>query len=158
MEEIKGVTDEVFKVHGIAPRKKIEGVTRVIYEKPNGFNSQINCNEKLENSEEIIDELEADVVAYSEHRLNCKHKDNRNGFSPMFRGREADIRSTAAHNVHANLVRIQEGGTSMLLYGPLVDQYDFKHSGKDKLGLGRWVFMVSRLSEGIKTRIVCGYN
>ena len=91
MEEIKGVTDEVLKLHGIAPGKKGEGVTRAIYENPNGFNSQINRNEKLEKSKEISDELEADVVAYSKHRLKCKHKDNRNGFSQMFRGGEAYI-------------------------------------------------------------------
>ena len=46
----------------------------------------------------------------------------------------------------------------MLLYGPLVDQYDFKQSGKDDTGLGRWVVMVFQGSEGIKTIIVCGYN
>ena len=28
--KIKGVTDEVLEVHGIAPRKKVEGVNRVI--------------------------------------------------------------------------------------------------------------------------------
>ena len=65
------------------------------------------------------------VVAYSEHRLNYKHKDNRNGFSQIIRGGEAEIRSIAAHNVHENVGRVQEGGTSMLLYGPLVYQYDF---------------------------------
>ena len=80
-EEIKGVTDELLKVHGVAPRKKGEGVTIVIYKNPNGFNSQITHNEKLEKAKEIIDDLEADVVAYSERRLNCKHKDNRNRFS-----------------------------------------------------------------------------
>ena len=103
MEEIKRVTDEVLKVHGVATRKKVEGVTRVIYENPNGFNSLVTCNEKLEKAKEIIDELEADVVSYSEHRLNCKHKDNRNGFSQIFRGREANILSIAAHNVHENV-------------------------------------------------------
>ena len=41
---------------------------------------------KIEKAKEIIDELEADVVAYSEHRLNYKHKHNRNRFSQMFRG------------------------------------------------------------------------
>ena len=46
----------------------------------------------------------------------------------------------------------------MLLYGPLVYQYNFKHSVKDDTGLGRWVVMVFQVSEGIKTRIVCGYN
>ena len=38
IEEIKGGTDEVLKVHGIAPRKKGEVVTRGIYENKNGFN------------------------------------------------------------------------------------------------------------------------
>ena len=70
MEEIKGVTDEVLKVHGIAPMKKGQGGIRVIYENPNGFNSRITRNEKLENAKEIIDKLEVDVVAYIEHILN----------------------------------------------------------------------------------------
>ena len=74
----------------------------------------------------------------------------------MFRGGEADIQSIAAHNVHENVGRIQEVGTSMLLYGPLVYQYDFKHSDKDDTGIGRWVLMAFQVSEGIKTRIVCG--
>ena len=46
----------------------------------------------------------------------------------------------------------------MLLYGPLVDQYDLEESGKDDTGISRWVVMVFRGYEGIKTRIVCGYN
>ena len=46
MEEIKGVADEVLKVHGIAPGNKGEGVTRGIYENPNGFNLKITRNEK----------------------------------------------------------------------------------------------------------------
>ena len=83
--------------------------------------------------------MEADVVAYSEHRLNCKHKYHRNGFLHMFRGGESDIQPIAAHNVHENVGRVQEGGTIILLYGPLVYQYNFKHSGKDDTGLVRWV-------------------
>ena len=47
--------------------------------------------------------------------------DNRNGFLHMFRGGEAEILSIAAHNVHENVGGIQEGGTTMILYGPLVD-------------------------------------
>ena len=45
----------------------------------------------------------------------------------------------------------------MLLYGPLVDQYDFEHSGKDDTGLGRWVVIVFQGFEGTKNRIFCGY-
>ena len=133
-------------------------MTRGIYENPNGFNSRINHNEKLEKAKEIFDDLEVDVVAYSEHRLNCNQNDNINVFLHMFRGGEAEIRSIAAHNVHESLGIIQEGGTGMLLYGPLVDQYDFEKSGKDETGLGRWVVMVFQESEEIETRIVCGYN
>ena len=102
--------------------------------------------------------MEADVLAYSENRLKFKHKDNRIGFSHIFSAVEAEIRSIAAHNVHENVGRVQEGGTRMLFYGPLVYQYGFKHSGKDGTGLGRWVVMVFQGSEGIKTKIVCDYN
>ena len=76
----------------------------------------------------------------------------------MFRGGEAEIRSVTGHNVHENIGRTQEGGTSMLLYGPLIEQYDFEQSGKEDTGLGRWVVMVFRCSDGITTRIVTGYN
>ena len=48
MEGIKEVIDEVLKVNRISLGKKGEYVTRVIYENPNGFNSRITCNEKLE--------------------------------------------------------------------------------------------------------------
>ena len=99
IDEIKGVTDELLKVRGTTPGKKGQCVTREIYENPNRFNQQITRNEKLEKAKEIIDDLDGDVVAYSEHRLNFMHKDNRNGFSDMFSCREADIRSRAAHNV-----------------------------------------------------------
>ena len=76
----------------------------------------------------------------------------------MFRGGEAEIRSIAENNVHENVGRIQEGGTGIILYGRLLDQYKFEHSGKDDTGLGIWVVMVFQGSEGIKTRIVYGYN
>ena len=151
--EISGVSDEVLTIHGVGPGKNSDGVTRLIYKNPNGFNSRISNNEKLEKTKEIIDELEADLVAYSEHRLNCKHKDNRNGFSQMFRGGEAEIKTVAVHNANENVDRTQEGGTSLLCYGPLIEQYDFEHSGKDGTGLGRWVVM-----GGMVTRVICGYN
>lgn len=89
-----------------------------------------------------------------------RHKDNKNGFAQMFRGGEAEIRSVAAHNVHESKEagRVQEGGTSLLCYGPLIEQYDFDASGKDESGLGRWVVMVFRGQNGITTRVVSCYN
>ena len=87
-----------------------------------------------------------------------KHKENYNGFSQLFRGGEADIRSVVAHNVHENVGTVQEGGTSMILFRSLIQQFDVDHSGKDDTGLGRWCYMTFCGSEGIKTRVVCGYN
>ena len=62
----------------------------------------------------MVDELEADLVVLSEHRVNCHHKHNRNGFQKMFQGGEADIRAITAHNVHKNVRKYQEGGTALL--------------------------------------------
>ena len=78
-EEIQGISNDLLNVHGIAPGAKPEGVTRLIYENPDGFNTRISGNEKLEKAKELIDEFGADVVAYSEHKINSAHKDNLNG-------------------------------------------------------------------------------
>ena len=76
----------------------------------------------------------------------------------MFKGGEAEVRSVAAHNVHENVGRAQEGGTGLLCFGPLIEQYDYEQSGKDDTGLGRWVVMVFQGADGLVTRVVCSYN
>ena len=42
----------------------------------------------MEKAKDIIDDLEADAVMINEHRMNCSHKDNRNGLSQMLNGEE----------------------------------------------------------------------
>ena len=42
--EALGVSDELLTVHGVAPGPKPEGVTRLIYENPDGFNTRISNN------------------------------------------------------------------------------------------------------------------
>jgi exonuclease III len=144
----------------LVPGSKQEGIVRLIYENLNGLNSRMADNEKLEKAREIIDDLEADIVCYNEHRLNLRHKQNRNGFSQLFRGGEAEIRTIAAHNVHESKEagRIQEGGTAMMVFGPLIEKYDFEESGKDETGLGRLVVMTFRGANGMKTRVLSCYN
>ena len=83
------VSDEVLKIHGIAPMSKGEGVTRLIYENANGISNKLSNNEKVERAKELHDSLEVDIVAYNEHRLNMAHKHNINGFNQLFRGGEA---------------------------------------------------------------------
>jgi hypothetical protein len=82
---------------------------------------------------------------------------NVNGFNQLFKGGEAALQSVVAHNVHENIGRVQEGGTSLLLFGPLTEQLDNDQPGKDKLGLGCWSVMMLR-GDGVRTRVVCGYN
>ncbi len=62
-----------------------------------------------------------------------------------------------AHNVHENVRRIQQGGTSMLLFGHLTEQLDYDETGKDTSGLGRWIVMTLK-GGGVRVRVVCGYN
>ena len=160
MLEASGVTDTVLQVHGVAPGSKQDGVFRLVYENCNGLSNKISGNDKLDKAREINDELEVDVACYNEHRQNLMHKDNRNGFAQLFRGGEAEVRAVAAHNTHEGkeVGKVQEGGTAMVLFGQLIEQYDFEASGREDSGLGRWVVMVFRGENGITTRIVCGYN
>ena len=50
-----------------------------------------------------------------------------------------DVRSVVAHNVHEadNIGRVQEGGTGLLMFGPITEYLDMPASEKDRLGLGR---------------------
>ena len=42
------IAEKLLRVHGIAPGKKPDGVTRIIYENANSFNKRISVNEKVE--------------------------------------------------------------------------------------------------------------
>ncbi len=59
--------------------------------------------------------------------------------------------------MHENVGRIQQGGTGIILFGHLSQQMDSNESGKDPTGLGRWSVMTFQ-GEGVRTRIICGYN
>ena len=56
-EETMEIAEELLRVRGIAPEKKPEVVTRIIYENANSFNTRISGNEKAEKAKEVIDEL-----------------------------------------------------------------------------------------------------
>jgi hypothetical protein len=86
-----------------------------------------------------------------------RHKKNCNGFNTLFKDGEADIRSIVAHNVHKNIGRVQQGGTSLLLFGHLTKQLDQNESGKDEMGLRRWSVMTLQ-GDGVRTRMICRYN
>ncbi len=111
----------------------------------------------MERARQIHNELEVDMVAYCEHQLNMQHRKNVNGFSQLFEGGKAAVQSVVAHNIHENVGRTQQGGTSLLLFGHLTEQLDHDETRKDISGLGRWMVMTLQ-GDGVRTRVVCGYN
>jgi hypothetical protein len=60
-----GITEDVQRIHGILPASKGEGIIRLLYENANGINNRISNNDKVDKAKEMIDELEADVVAFN---------------------------------------------------------------------------------------------
>jgi hypothetical protein len=112
ISEVNKITipEEILQVHGFAPPKKGEGTVRLIYENVNGFSNRLSGNKKVERARQIHNELEVDMAAYCEHRLNMCHKKNVNGFNQLFKGGEAAVQSVVAHNVHENVGRYNKGG------------------------------------------------
>ena len=148
VQELAEVADEVLK-----------GVTRLMHENVDFLQNRIGGNKKLQKIKDLVDELQVDLVATNEHKMRLGHKLNRNGISQMLNGGEIEIRSAMGGNAYEKGgSKVQRGGTGMLLYGNLIDQYDFEASGKNATGLGRWVHMVLQGEDGIKIRFVCGYN
>jgi hypothetical protein len=158
MEEmaVKDLKDEVLEIHGMVPGKKTEGVIRLLYENSNRFNGRYSNNTKVKKAKELHNKMEADIVAYNEHKLNLKHKLNKIGFNQLFWGGEAKVSSIVVHNIHGGKGRVQEGGTSLLAFGSVIKYLDMSTSGKTESGLKRWVVMM--LHGEIRTRIVCAYN
>ncbi len=156
IEEL-GISNKVFKVHGVAPTSKGEGIICLIYENANGLSNRLSNNEKVEKAKEINGELNVDIAAYCKHRLNMRNKHNVNSFNQLFEGGKAAIQSAVAHNTHKNIGRVQEGGTSLLSFGALTEQLAHDEPGKDKTGIGCWSLMMLK-GDGVQTRVVCNYN
>jgi hypothetical protein len=102
----------------------------------NGISNRLSDNEKLEKAKEIHDELEVDIAAYNEHRLNLHHYLNVNGFNQMFKSGEAAIQLVTAHNTHENIGHVQEGGMCLLAFGNVTEYFYLRQPGKDETGLG----------------------
>jgi hypothetical protein len=155
VEEL-GILEKVLKVHGVAPASKGKGIIHMIHENANRISNRLSDNEKVEKAKDI-DKLEVDIAAYCKHRLNMRDRRNINGFNQLFKGGKAAVQLVVAHNIHENIGRMQEGGTSLLLFGALTEQLVHDQLGKDKTGLGRWSVMTLK-GEEVQTRVVCSYN
>jgi hypothetical protein len=75
----------------------------------------------------------------------------------MFNGGETELRAIASHNRNEDAGKFQEGGTAMMVYGNLIQQFDPEASGQDDLGLGRWTCMLFCGTNNTVTRVICRY-
>jgi len=154
---MEAVSAGLLQVHGIAPNTKQHGIFRILGENCNGFNNRIGGNNKLAKALDIKEDLDIDCLLYCEHRLNFRHKDNKNDLKQMFQ-RELACVAVGAHNVHEAKIagRVQEGGTGSICFGEAVGYV--QKTGKDDEGLGRWSWLLLSGSNGHKTRIITAYN
>jgi hypothetical protein len=151
----EAITEGLLQPHGTPPNTKQDGIFRILCENLNGFTNQITGNHKLDKAIDIKDELDMDMLLYSEHPLNLRHKENKNNFKQMFQW-EVACQAVTSHNVHHGVSRVQEGGTGMVAFGDTT-RYILK-VGKDTYGLGRWSWMLYSNNDGHHTRVIVAYS
>jgi ribosomal protein L12E/L44/L45/RPP1/RPP2 len=150
---MEAVEEGLLQVHGTAPNTNLHGVFRILGENCNGFNNRIGGNNKIAKALDIKEDLgiECLLLLYCKHRLNFRHKDNKNDLKQM-------CTTIGAHNRHEARIegRVQEGGTGSICFGDTVGYV--KKKGKDKEGLGRWCWVLLGGNNGHQTRIISAYN
>ena len=108
--------------------------------------------------------MELNAFAFTEHRNNLRHKDNRRyGLSQLFQGGEAMVRGIWGCNKHElteqyTNKRTMEGGTGLVAFGELASCMFTDNSGMDKSGLARWTYMEFRGRDGHSTMLLVGYD
>ena len=84
-------------------------------------------------------------------------RQNINGLNQLFKGGEAAVQLVVVHNSHEIFGQVQEGGTSIMAFGTIIDYLVHDQPGKDETGLGQWSVMTFK-GDNCLTRVVCGYN
>jgi hypothetical protein len=74
----------------------------------------------------------------------------------MFNGGETELRAIASHNRNEDMGKFQKGGTAMMVYSNLIQQFNPEASGRDDLGLGWWKYTLFRGTNNTVTRVICG--
>ena len=154
---LEAVGEGLLQTHGTAPNSKQAGIFRMMCENANGFSNRVNGNQKIAKALDIKEDLDIDCLLYCEHRLNLRHRSNKNNFKQMFQ-REIACTAVAAHNIHEwqQAGRVQEGGTGAICFGDATGY--IRKVGKDEEGLGRWSWILFGGSDGHTTRLITAYN
>jgi hypothetical protein len=99
----KAVEEGLLQTHGTAPNTKQQGIFCIMGENCNGLNNRIGGNKKIAKALDIKEDLNIDCLMYCKHRLNFKHKKNKNNLKQMFQ-QELLCTAVSAHNIHEGTV------------------------------------------------------
>ncbi len=99
----KAVEEGLLQTHGMAPNMKQQGIFPIMGENCNGLNNRIGGNKKIAKALDIKEDLNIDCLMYCEHRLNFKHKENKNNLKQMLQ-RELSCTAVSAHNINKGTV------------------------------------------------------
>jgi hypothetical protein len=94
---------------------------------------------------------------YCKHRLNFKHKENKNNLKQMFQQELANT-AVSAHNIHEVKVagRVQEGCTGTICFGETTA--NIKKTEQDSEGLGQWSWVLYSGANEHSTQVITAYN
>jgi hypothetical protein len=92
------VNKGLLQVYRIAPNSKQDGAFQMC-ENANQFNNMISGNNKIAKALDIEVDLGINCLMYCKHRLNLRHKKNKNNFKKRFQW-EIACTTVAAHNTH----------------------------------------------------------
>jgi hypothetical protein len=134
-------------VHGTAPNTKQQGIFRIIGENCNRLNNRIGSNGEIAKALDIKEDLDLNCLMYCKHRINFRHKENKNDLKQMFQ-----------HNIHEGKVagRVQEGGMGTICFGESTSH--IKKTGRDSKGLGWWSWILFSGTNGHSTQVITAYN
>jgi hypothetical protein len=85
---MEAVGGGLLQVHGITPNTKQLGIFQLMGENCNGFNNRIGGNSKIAKALNIKEELDINCLMYCKHRINFRHKDNKNDLTSSKCSRE----------------------------------------------------------------------
>ncbi len=114
----EAIKEGLLQTHGTPPNTKQDGIFRIMGENCSGLNNRIGGNGKIGKILTIKEDLDIDCIMLCEHRLNFRHKENKNDLKQMFQHKIA-CTAVSAHNVHEARYagRMQEGGTGTICFG-----------------------------------------
>jgi hypothetical protein len=123
----------------------------------NVSNNRIGGNVKIAKALNIKADLDVNCLMYCKHRINFRHKNNKNDLKQMFQCKLA-CTAVLAHNIHEAKYagRVHEGGPGTICFRESTGY--IKKTRQDNKGLGRWCWILLGGTNRHNTWVITMYN